>query len=347
LIYYVNMDKTGKGRLIRAVVLGAGYRGCAYAAYAAAHPDQLQIVGVADPVRAQAIPAPRYWDDWRACLSERPEADVVMIALPESMHCEAAMAALDGGYHVLLETPIATTEAECGAVVAKAVALKRLVMSGCVLRHARYFAHIKVLLDSGELGRVVSIAHQHSVGHDRSANPLKPNSAKIRAMGVHDFDLLSWWVGEPCERVTSFGPKAGAGGGEHAFPDHMCANMEFRGGATATLMVTGYGMRSCRTTRISCTKGEIVGNGEMLDVCRFDRCDVETGMPPHVAVDNPSDNGGGDFNLVSELVRLLRDGDEDGLRRVSERSLESHRMAFAAIRSRLNDGRVVEMHAEI
>ena len=35
----------------KALILGAGYRGRAYAQYAQLHPDQLEIAGVADPVQ--------------------------------------------------------------------------------------------------------------------------------------------------------------------------------------------------------------------------------------------------------------------------------------------------------
>ena len=52
------MDAT-QSRPVRAIVLGAGYRGRAYAAYAVAHPDQLEIAGVADPEQAETISAPR------------------------------------------------------------------------------------------------------------------------------------------------------------------------------------------------------------------------------------------------------------------------------------------------
>ena len=45
---------------LKAIVLGAGYRGRAYAEYAKEHPDQLEIVGVADPVQAKSIPAKKY-----------------------------------------------------------------------------------------------------------------------------------------------------------------------------------------------------------------------------------------------------------------------------------------------
>ena len=47
--------------MLKAIILGAGYRGRAYAEYATAHPDQLEIVGVADPVQAEVIPAKKYW----------------------------------------------------------------------------------------------------------------------------------------------------------------------------------------------------------------------------------------------------------------------------------------------
>ena len=114
----------------RAIVLGAGYRGRAYADYAKAHPDRLEIVGVADPVQAQVIPAPRYWKDWRECLADRPEADFVMITMPDALHYEPALMALEAGYHLLLEKPIAPTAEQCKEVIAKALERKRLVIVG-------------------------------------------------------------------------------------------------------------------------------------------------------------------------------------------------------------------------
>ena len=94
---------------LRAVILGAGYRGRAYAEYAKDHPDQLEIVGVADPEQAEVIPAPRYWKDWKDCLNDRPEADIVVIAMPDALHHDSAIVALKAGYHLLLEKPIAAT----------------------------------------------------------------------------------------------------------------------------------------------------------------------------------------------------------------------------------------------
>ena len=197
---------------VKALILGAGYRGRAYAEYATLHPEQLQIVGVADPFQAETIPSPRYWKDWRECLAEHPEADLVLICTPDDLHYEPAMQALEAGYHLILEKPLSPTEAECREIVAKALEKERLVMVGHVLRYTRPYAHIKAILDSGELGEVVTIHHQESMGYWKVAHSYtrgiwaKESSASpvILAKCSHDFDLFSWWIGEPCERVSSF-----------------------------------------------------------------------------------------------------------------------------------------------
>ena len=120
---------------LKAVVLGAGYRGRAYAEYAAAHPDQLEIVGVADPVQAEVIPAKQYWKDWKDCLEARPEADIVMVTMPDALHHDPAIMALEAGYHLLLEKPISPTAAECREVIDCALRMKRLVIVGHILRY--------------------------------------------------------------------------------------------------------------------------------------------------------------------------------------------------------------------
>ena len=401
-------------RALKAIVLGAGYRGRAYAEFAAAHPDKLEIVGVADPVQAQTIAAPRYWSDWRECLAERPEADIVMITMPDDLHHEPAMMALDAGYHLLLEKPISPTEPECREVISKAKEKGLLVIVGHVLRYTRYFAHIKAIIDSGEIGEVVSITHQESAGFWKIAHAyvrgIFANSEKaspiILAKCSHDFDLFTWWLGKRCLRVSSFGSislfrreNAPAGSTERCcdcpedvrkhciwdahkmyldfdelrylfadssyaamrklirespygrcvyrcdndVPDHQTVIMEFEGGATVTHTMTGFTGRNVRTTRISGTRGEIIGDGDILDVRRFDGGELETGVPPAYCIKNNSRHGGGDFNLVAEMLRILCRNDPEEIARVTEEALQSHIMAFAAERSRLAGGQVVEI----
>lgn len=399
---------------LKAIILGAGYRGRAYAEYAQSHPDQLEIVGVADPVQANAIPAPRYWNDWKECLADKPEADIVMITMPDSLHHDSAIAALDAGYHLLLEKPISPTEEECREVIAKALEKKRLVIVGHILRYTAYFAHIKALIDSGELGEVVSIAHQESAGFWKVAHSYvrgnwansKKSSPIILAKCSHDFDLFVWWLGKKCKKVTSFGsiklfkpenmPKGAATRcvdcppsiekrcvwsarnmyvrhdelkylfadhsdeamiklieeteygkcvyqADNDVPDHQTVTMEFEGGATVSHVMTGFTEKNIRTTRIALTRGEIVGDGENLDICRFDGNSVETGVPSVYRLPNKSRHGGGDFNIVSELIRIIRRNDPNEIRQTTEEALQSHLICFAAEKSRNNGGAIVEI----
>ncbi|MCC2671528.1 MAG: oxidoreductase domain protein [Armatimonadetes bacterium] len=61
----------------------------------------------------------RWFDDYRRMLDEvRP--DGVVITTPHSLHAEPAIAALEQGIHVLDEKPMATTLADCRAMVAAA-----------------------------------------------------------------------------------------------------------------------------------------------------------------------------------------------------------------------------------
>ena len=399
---------------LKAIILGAGYRGRAYAEYAEEHPDQLEIVGVADPVQAKVIPAQKYWSDWKDCLDERPEADIVMVTMPDSLHHDPAIMALKAGYHLLLEKPISPTEDECREVIECALKEKRLVIVGHILRYTAYFAHIKALIESGELGEVVSIAHQESAGFWKVAHSYvrgnwansKRSSPIILAKCSHDFDLFVWWVGRKCLRVSSFGsiklfrremmPHGAAKMcvdcpphierrcvwsarnmyvdhdelkylfADHSneamerlieeteygkcvyqtdndVPDHQTVTMEFEGGATVSHVMTGFTAKNVRTTRIALTKGEIVGDGENLDICRFDGNTVETGVPLQYRLPNRSRHGGGDFNLVSEMIRMLRRNDPDEIRETTEQALQSHLICFAAERSRLAGGKLIEI----
>lgn len=400
--------------VLRAIILGAGYRGRAYAEYAKDHPDQLEIVGVADPVQAQSIPAKMYWNDWRECLESHPEADVVMVTMPDNLHYEPALTALKAGYHLLLEKPIAPTEEQCREVIACALEQKRLVIVGHILRYTAYFAHIKALIDSGELGEVVSIAHQESAGFWKVAHSYvrgnwansKKSSPIILAKCSHDFDLFVWWIGKKCKKVSSFGsiklfrremmPKGAAlrcvdcppaierrciwsarnmyvehdelkylfadhsdeamlklieqteygkcvYQADNDVPDHQTVTMEFEGGATVSHVMTGFTAQNVRTTRIALTRGEIVGDGQDLEICRFDGDAVATGVPVNYRIPNRSRHGGGDFNLVSEMVRMLRRADPDEIRETTEQALQSHLICFAAEKSRLDGGAIVEI----
>ena len=111
---------------LTAIVIGAGNRGAdAYASYALAYPKELKIMGVAEPhsirrenlVISHKIPKNYEYDDWKEILEQPKFADIAIITTQDKMHYEPAMKAMQLGYHILLEKPMATTEEECRNLV--------------------------------------------------------------------------------------------------------------------------------------------------------------------------------------------------------------------------------------
>jgi predicted dehydrogenase len=122
---------------IRILLFGAGNRGeGAYGHYALQHPEEVQFVAVADPnptrrsrlAEAHHIPREHQFKGWQEALNAGRIADAVINATQDQMHHESALAALDAGYDMLLEKPIAPTLQETVEIVRKAESRERLLM---------------------------------------------------------------------------------------------------------------------------------------------------------------------------------------------------------------------------
>ncbi|MBE6576510.1 MAG: Gfo/Idh/MocA family oxidoreductase [Ruminococcaceae bacterium] len=203
------------------IVLGAGSRGNAYSKYANLAPDQMEIVGVADPVvarrehfkRAYNIPEENVATDWKE-LMERPKfADAVIISNQDRMHFEPAMMAIEKGYHLLLEKPMAPSPDEC-LKIAEAAEKKGVHVIIChVLRYAPFFCKLKELIDEGRIGKVMNINHTEGIGNIHFSHSYTRGNWHIEAESTpmllakscHDVDIIQWLVGKEFKRVQSFG----------------------------------------------------------------------------------------------------------------------------------------------
>ncbi len=206
---------------VMAITLGAGARGNTYGNYALQYPDQLRIVGVAEPIpirneryakKHKIEPANRFvtWEH----VFERPKfADAVIITTPDDLHHGPAMAALAMGYDLLLEKPIAPTEQECRDILGLAQKTGRIVAVCHVLRYAPYFIRLRNLIQSGAIGQLVSIQHMEPIEHVHMSHSFvrgnwhnsKQTAPIILAKSCHDLDMLRWLVGKPSRRIQAFG----------------------------------------------------------------------------------------------------------------------------------------------
>lgn len=215
-------EKMNVGRKpVTIVAIGAGNRTNKYLEYVKRNPDKVRLVGVVElnDIRRRNV-AGRFelddsqcFTDYRTFFQQLRVADAVMICTPEHMHFEPAMLAIEAGYHILLEKPIAQTLEECMAI-GEAAKEKGVHVAVChVLRHHPYFMKIKELVDSGTLGSIISINHRSSVGVDRSTHGFVRGMWRKEAVTnpmliskcCHDIDFLLWLTKTRCRKLTSFG----------------------------------------------------------------------------------------------------------------------------------------------
>jgi predicted dehydrogenase len=204
-------------------VIGAGARGrSTYGAWCGAHPELARVVAVAEPNDARRaamaadhdLPPDAAHADWRALLADSGiAADALVIATPDRQHTAPAVAALDAGWDVVLEKPIAPTLDGVREVAAAASRSRGTVTVAHVLRYTPFFGAVKRAIDDGWIGDVVTIEHRERVGYWHFGHSfVRGNwrredhaSPMILAKACHDLDLLRWLAGERCTAVSSFG----------------------------------------------------------------------------------------------------------------------------------------------
>jgi len=208
--------------LITAILIGAGNRGMyLYGNYALKFPDKLKFVAVAEPIQYRKekfaqlhdIPLKRTYNSWEEVLGEEKFADVAFVCTQDQMHVDPTLEALDKGYNVLLEKPMAHTLEGCFKIVKKVEDTNRILGIGHVLRYTDFFLEVKNTILKGLLGNIVNISHRENVswyhmahsfvrGNWRNVNLSSP---MILAKCCHDLDLLFWMVGAKPKKINSFG----------------------------------------------------------------------------------------------------------------------------------------------
>jgi predicted dehydrogenase len=206
---------------VTAILIGAGHRGTIYADYASENSDELQIVAVADnnaerrkrTARTHKIAADQCYKDWKDVFIKEKFADAVIIATPDQLHTAPCLAALDAGYDILLEKPIAPTEEECRLILKRAKETGRIVGVCHVLRYSPYFRELKEVINAGLIGEIISIQHMEPIEHVHMSHSYvrgkwrnsKMAAPIILAKSSHDTDIIRWLVNSPVHDVHCFG----------------------------------------------------------------------------------------------------------------------------------------------
>lgn len=207
-----------------AIIIGAGGRGRTYARKMADLPQKFKLVGVAEPVNdlredmknKYNISSDYTFNSWEDILSVPKFADIAVIATMDKMHTEPAIKAMELGYDLLLEKPIAPTPEECALIMKTAKKLGRKVMVCHVLRYTPFFRSIKQYIEEGRLGNIISIEHMEAVGNRHQSHSFvrgnwgnsERSSFMLLQKCCHDLDIIQWLVGKECKQIQSFGDRS-------------------------------------------------------------------------------------------------------------------------------------------
>lgn len=201
---------------------GLGSRGKdAYASTAKIFSDKMEIVAIADidPNKVKDV-AKEYNVPKEACYCSAEEmlekeklSDLMFITTQDRQHVGHAIPALRKGYDILLEKPISPDLDECRELVKVARECNRKVIVCHVLRYTPFFTKLKEVIDSGEIGDIVSVMAIENVGYWHQAHSFvrgnwsnsNETSPMILQKCCHDMDLYLWLTGKTCKSVNSFG----------------------------------------------------------------------------------------------------------------------------------------------
>lgn len=173
-------------------------------------PDPVRLTQAA---RKYHVPEDACFQDADSFFAEHRAVDGVVVTTPDRLHYAQALAAVRAGYPVLLEKPAATSPEEFDRLL-EASQRSGVPVSVClVMRYHPFFRRIREIVESGEIGRIVSIEHTEFIGPDRMGHTFvrglwsrKDSSAPIfLSKCSHDADFLLWVTGGKAVKVTSEG----------------------------------------------------------------------------------------------------------------------------------------------
>jgi UDP-N-acetyl-2-amino-2-deoxyglucuronate dehydrogenase len=175
-------------------------------------------------------------------LKNETTIDVVAVCSPNGLHSIHSIEALKAGYHVLCEKPMGLTVQECGDMIQAAERSNKRLFAIKQNRYNPPVAAVKEAIDSGKLGKVMSI--QLSCFWNRNtdyyANSWKGtkdlDGGTLFTQFSHFVDLLYWLIGDVDEVAAMMGNFAHQGIIE--FEDTGVVILKFTNGAIGTINYT-------------------------------------------------------------------------------------------------------------
>jgi len=190
-------------------------------------------------------------------IAHNPAVDAVYVALPNSMHAEYTIRAAKAGKHVLCEKPMATSVADCEAMIAacKAANVKLMIAYRCHYEPTNLRA-IKLIRD-GSLGQVQAIESSFGFniapGEWRLSKKLA-GGGPLYDVGIYSLNACRYLTGEEPQHISAYASVIDHDGRFNEVEENVSWTMRFPSGIVASCATT-YGAPMDGFFRVHGSKG--------------------------------------------------------------------------------------------
>jgi UDP-N-acetyl-2-amino-2-deoxyglucuronate dehydrogenase len=280
---------------------------------------RISAIASASADRARSV-AERWDVPWTTDLEElvaRDDVDAVTIASPSGLHPGQALAALRHGKHVLVEKPLALSNADARAVVDEA--RSRGLVAGTVSQR-RFEPVVRAVNDAvrgGALGRLAMIVAEGFYFRPQTYYDSAPWRGTIALDGgvlmnqaIHTIDLMRW-IGGPVEGLCGHVATIG-----HAMEaeDTATVSLRFASGALGAILATTCAATERPTElRIHGERGHIRLVGE--EAVEWEVPDRPAPVADRAAAENLADssatwgtNAVGYVRQYTDFIAAIREG---------------------------------------
>lgn len=291
----MNTDKK-----IRFAVVGCGHIGKRHAEMIT-RDEKAELVALCDirpkeelGVEAYPVPFAKNLDE---LLEIASDVDVINICVPNGLHAEMAIRAIEAGHHVVIEKPMALTLADAERVIYTSLRYRKQVFCVMQNRYSPPSVWIKEMVDSGKLGQVYMV--QLNCYWNRDERYYKPggwhgdarlDGGTLFTQFSHFIDIMYWLFGDICDiqaRFADFNHK-----GLTDFEDSGFVNFRFvNGGMGALSYSTAVWNKNMESSMlIVAENGSVKIGGQYMNEVEY--CHVKDYEMPILAPTNPGNDYG-------------------------------------------------------
>lgn len=255
-------------------------------------------------------------------LAAHPETNVVNICTPNGLHAQHTIAALNAGFHVLCEKPMAISVHDCGEMIKTAEKVNKRLFIVKQNRFNPAIAEVKKLIEDGKLGKILSV--QLSCFWNRNENYYQKSDWKgskkldggtLYTQFSHFVDLLYWMIGD-VDEVDAI-----VANSQHQqmieFEDSGVVILKFHNEAIGTInyTVNSYKKNMEGSLTIFGEKGTVKVGGQYLNKLEYQN--IENHEIGELSAGNPA-NEYGDYQgsmsnhdkVIENVISVLNDSGE-------------------------------------